>query len=88
MDGRFFRRNLAEFLQPFNQRMVARQGLSASIWMDGISAAVTDMTNRHLLAKDKRSCQGGAASRSRLCYGPLCIIDGRAHQFLNRFIHA
>ena len=76
MDGRFFSRNLTEFLQPFDQRVIARQGLSASIWMNGISTTITDMTNGHLLSKDKRRGQGGAAARSRQRNRPLCIIDG------------
>ncbi len=73
MNGSFFRRDLTKFFQAFDQRMIARQSLSPSIWMNCISPTITDMTYRHLLAKDKGGSQGGTAARRRLRYSLVAL---------------
>ena len=66
----FIRGDLAEFLQAFDQGMIAGQRLDPSIRADGVGAAVTDMADCHLLAKHQRSRQGSTAAGSCLSDSP------------------
>ncbi len=82
----FFRADVAEFLEAFDQRMVARDRLESPVRVDHVGAAVAHVGDGHLLPEDQRGGQGGAAAGRLALDHLLGFGHSRLHDLLERFI--